>query len=166
VKDEERRIPPTAGDERSTLTGLLDFQRDTLEWKCTGLTADQLRQRSVPPSDLSLLGLLRHLAKVERGWFGYVLAGERDQPPAWEEDPAGSFEVTGSDAAEAMAAWRDACARSTAFVTAAPSLDVAGTYRDETFSLRYVLIHLIEEYSRHNGHADLIRERIDGSTGE
>ncbi len=161
-----RTEPPTAAGERATLTGLLEHQRQTLAWKCSGLTAPQLRERAVPPSAISLLGLLRHLAKVEHGWFGRVLGGDTGWPPIWEEDTGGGFDAEDADPDEALLVWEEACARSRAFTDAAPSLDVSGTYGDEVFSLRYVLGHMIEEYARHNGHADLIRERLDGSTGE
>ncbi len=145
---------------------MLDFQRQTLAWKCSGLTAAQLAERAVTPSEISLLGLLRHLAKVERSWFCFVLAGDLSQPPVWESDTRGGFEVDGADADQALAVWEQECAGSRAFTEAAESLDLTGTYDGQSFSLRYVLVHMIEEYARHNGHADLIRERLDGSTGE
>jgi uncharacterized damage-inducible protein DinB len=166
VTEDTRTEPPTTGDERAILLGLLEHQRQTLAWKCSGLTADQLREQAVPPSGISLLGLLRHLAKVERSWFGRVLAGEPDWRPVWETDTAGGFDVTDADAAAAVTVWQEACASSREFVNAAESLGITGTYDGQAFSLRYVLGHLIEEYARHNGHADFIRERLDGSTGE
>jgi len=164
-----RTEPPTEAGERETLTAFLDFQRATLAVKCAGLTADQLRIQAVQPSNLSLLGLVRHMAEVERNWFRPVLAGE---PMAsifapgldWE---ASFGEVADADADQALAAWEAECAYARELVAAAPSLDAAGD-RDGrgTFSLRWVLVHLIEEYARHNGHADLLRERIDGATGQ
>jgi len=165
----DRRIPaPRTADERTTLTAMLQFQRDTLAMKCEGLTAEQLRTRAVAPSGLSLLGLVRHAAEVERGWFRNVINGEDARSP-WT--PPGStdwadFDVDDADADEAFAVWRAECARARAIVAEAPSLDVTGSVGDETYSLRYVLAHMIEEYARHNGHADLLRERIDGTTGE
>ncbi|MGW5425009.1 DinB family protein [Streptomyces sp. NPDC003943] len=165
----DRRVqPPRTADERTTLTAVLDFQRDTLVVKCAGLTDEQLRERAVSPSGLSLLGLVRHAAEVERGWFRNVINGERSRSP-WT--PPGStdwadFDVAGADVAEAFTIWRDEIARARAIVAAAPSLDVTGSLGEEVFSLRCVLAHMIEEYARHNGHADLLRERIDGSTGE
>ncbi|MET8971408.1 DinB family protein [Streptomyces hydrogenans] len=167
---EDRRTPvPSAGaDERTTLTAMLQFQRDTLALKCAGLTPDQLKDRAVAPSALSLLGLVRHAAEVERGWFRNVLAGEESRSP-WT--PPGStewadFDVEHADADTDFAVWHAECARSRAIVEAAESLDETGRLGDETFSVRYVLAHMIEEYARHNGHADLLRERIDGTTGE
>ncbi|GAA2771406.1 DinB family protein [Streptomyces showdoensis] len=165
----DRRIqPPLTADERTTLTAMLDFQRDTLAMKCEGLTADQLKDRAISPSGLSLLGLVRHAAEVERGWFVNVINGESSRSP-WT--PAGStdradFDVDDADVDEAFAVWREECGRARAIVDAAASLDVTGRLGEEVFSLRYVLAHMIEEYARHNGHADLLRERIDGETGE
>ncbi|WP_308401678.1 DinB family protein [Streptomyces roseoverticillatus] len=136
--------------------------------KCSGLSADQLRQKAVPPSGISLLGLIRHLAEVERSWFQNVMNGE-NTPGYWGRRPDGEFaefHVDEADPDEAFGVWHAAYARSRAVVDAAGSLDVLGHYNEEEFSLRYVLTHMIEEYARHNGHADLLRERIDGSTGE
>jgi hypothetical protein len=164
-----RSLPPREAGERETLTAFLDFQRATLAVKCAGLTAEQLRIAAVPPSNLSLLGLVRHMAEVERNWFLPVLAGEPMASIfAPGLDPEPSFaEVADADPDEALAAWAAECDHARSLVAAAPSLDVAGD-RDGrgTFSLRWVLVHLIEEYARHNGHADLIRERIDGATGQ
>jgi uncharacterized damage-inducible protein DinB len=153
--------------ERASLTGFLQYQRETLAMKCAGLTTEQLRQRAVPPSALSLLGLVRHLADVERSWFGTVLNGE-DRSSHWNRGTGRrlEFEVDTADPDEAFRVWHEECAHSREFVDAAGSLDVTGRYQDEVFSLRYILTHMIEEYARHNGHADLLRERIDGSTGE
>ncbi|WP_349307927.1 MULTISPECIES: DUF664 domain-containing protein [unclassified Streptomyces] len=133
-----------------------------------GLTAGQLRERAVPPSGLLLLGLVRHAAEVERSWFRFVWSGE-DVRPHWPRTESGAFAEFDTDSAdpdEAFAVWQEACARSRAVVDAAESLDTTVQWRDEVFSLRYVLTHMIEEYARHNGHADLLRERIDGATGE
>ncbi|MFI8825464.1 DinB family protein [Streptomyces sp. NPDC053431] len=168
MTQDHRIQPPRTADERATLTAMLQFQRDTLEMKCAGLTAEQLKSRAVSPSGLSLLGLVRHLAEVERGWFRNVINGEgsrsRWTPPGstdWAD-----FDVDDADVDEGFAVWREECARARAIVAAAPSLDVTGSLDGETYALRYVLAHMIEEYARHNGHADLLRERIDGSTGE
>jgi hypothetical protein len=166
-----RAIPPLEADERATLTAFLDFQRATLAVKCDGLTDDQLRQRAVPPSRLSLLGIIRHMAEVERNWFRPVLAGE---PMALIFDPdldweAAFRDVADADVAKAFALWQAECDHARALVAAAPSLDVRGlrgVRQREWFSLRWVLTHMIEEYARHNGHADLLRECLDGSTGE
>ncbi|MBD0708702.1 MULTISPECIES: DinB family protein [unclassified Streptomyces] len=166
-QDPRTPVPHTA-DERATLTAMLQFQRDTLALKCAGLGPDQLRERATAPSGLSLLGLVRHAAEVERTWFRNVLAGESSRSP-WT--PPGStdwadFDVDGADADEAFAVWHAECARARAIVDATDSLDATGTLGEETYSLRYVLAHMIEEYARHNGHADLLRERLDGTTGE
>ena len=170
--DNRTKLPQLA-DERVTLTGFLDYQRETLAMKCAGLTTEQLRERAVPPSALSLLGLVRHMAEVEQSWFQLVLSGQPvpyhwPREPGEDADSGGSaeFDVTDADPEEAFEVWRAECARSRDFVAAAESLDVIGHYENETYSLRYVLTHMIEEYARHNGHADLLRERIDGVTGD
>jgi len=171
VKEEDRTEPPYVGDERATLAGFLDFQRDTLEWKCSGLTAEQLRERSAPPSSLTLLGLIRHLAEVERGWFRRGVAGEDVGPLYYtEEELDQDFDdvddATAEDVEGALAAWRYEVQRAREIVASA-ALDQAFTSRrGNTISLRWVLVHMIEEYARHNGHADLLREGIDGSKGE
>ncbi|MCW7944017.1 Mini-circle protein [Streptomyces hygroscopicus] len=169
AEHDPRVLGPATGDERTLLNDFLGAQRATLELKCTGLGAE-LSQRSVAPSTLSLLGLLRHLADVERRWFRQVLAGQ-DVPPLFSSpaDPDGDFSgavPAPRVMADAWKAWRTETAFAEAFVTAAPHLDVEGqdSWRG-TVSLRWVLIHMIEEYARHNGHADLLRERIDGSIG-
>jgi uncharacterized damage-inducible protein DinB len=168
-EDDPRFANPTVGDELTVLAGVLRVQRATLEVKCAGL-ADELARRSVPPSTLSLLGLVRHLADVERRWFRQVLAGQ-DAPPRFSsaDAPDGDFDGAVADAAviaEAWAAWRAEVAFAEEFTAAAPGLDVTGAdgWRGKV-SLRWVLIHLVEEYARHNGHADLLRERIDGAVG-
>jgi uncharacterized damage-inducible protein DinB len=167
VSDESRTPPPQQADERTTLAGFLQWQRDTLALKCEGLTPEQLRGRHVPPSQLSLLGLVRHLAEVERSWFRNVFLGESTTFFwATPEGVRAAFDVDSADPAEAFRVWREECARSRATVAAAPSLEAAGHHQDESFSLRWILSHMIEEYARHNGHADLLRERIDGATGE
>ena len=149
------------------LEAWLDFQRATLAVKCDGLTADQLRQRAVPPSSISLLGLVRHMAEGERQWFKLVLAGEQTGYPYYTDDnPNADFDdVDGADVDEAFSTWQSECADARRLVTAASSLDVTGTQDGKEFSLRWIMIHMIEEYARHNGHADLIRERIDGTVG-
>ena len=167
---DERPVPPPEGAERQMLSAWLDRQRATLAFKCGGLTDDQLRTQAVPPSRLSLLGLIRHMAEVERNWFGPLLAGEQ-MTGIWAAgqvlDPEPAFdEVATADVAVAFAAWRAECERARELADASPSLDVTGLRGGARFSLRWVMVHLIEEYARHNGHADLLRERIDGSTGE
>ncbi|MDA3647052.1 DinB family protein [Saccharopolyspora indica] len=164
----KRTEPSRVADDRSSLTGFLQYQRETLALKCAGLTADQLRRRAVPPSALSLLGLVRHVAEVERSWFRVVLRGE-NVPPHWHRPVPGrfaEFDVDSADPAEAFEIWAEECARSRATVDGFESLDTTVQWRGEVYSLRYVITHMIEEYARHNGHADLLRERIDGATGE
>src|ERR1700722_1250213 len=165
---DNRVDPPLEADERATLTAFLDFLRDTLALKCDGLTDDQLRERAVPPSSLSLLGLVRHMAEVERNWFRPVLGGEAMAGIfASGLDPEAAFrDVATADVAEAFRLGRAECDHARALVAAAPSFDVRGFRSRSYFSLRWVITHMIEEYARHNGHADLLRERLDGSTGE
>ncbi|MEU2507285.1 DinB family protein [Streptomyces sp. NPDC007863] len=166
----ERVAPSTTADERQALEQWLDYHRATLATKCAGLTDEQLRTTSAPPSDLSLLGLVRHMAEVERGWFRKVLAGEE---ATWlyatDEDYDRDIHATEEDTyAEAYATWQAEIAHARE-VAAKRSLDDlgAGVHRSgELFNLRWIYLHMIEEYARHNGHADLIRERIDGATGD
>lgn len=156
--------------ERETLISVLEFHRETLAWKCSGLTTDQLRQRAVPPSALSLLGLVRHLTDVEISWFARGLSGADTPALYWRPDPAKDtdFDVDNADVDESFLLWRSACARSREIVDACESLDTVGVDRStgERYSLRWILTHMIQEYARHNGHADLLRERIDSQTGE
>jgi uncharacterized damage-inducible protein DinB len=164
-----RRVGRTVGDERSMLVDFLAYQRATLELKCAGLGVE-LARRSVEPSTLSLLGLLRHLADVERRWFRQMLAGQ-DAPTRFstKENPDNDFDGAVPDpevVAEAWDAWRDEVAFAEKFVAEAHDLDIVGENAWlGTVSLRWVLMHMVEEYARHNGHADLLRERIDGATG-
>ena len=158
---------PRTLDERSTLLAFLEWQRATLARKCDGLDADQLRSRSVVPSTLSLLGLVRHMADVELGWFRRTLAGEEiDYHYSSGEDIDGEFDnVDTADVEEAFATWREECGLADEIISRR-ALDATG--RQSTgreVSMRWILNHMIEEYSRHNGHADLLRERIDGATG-
>jgi uncharacterized damage-inducible protein DinB len=157
---------PRTGDERSTLLAFLAWQRATLARKCVELEHDQLRIRSAEPSSLSLLGLVRHMADVERGWFRWELAGE-DVPDRYPsaDDRDGAFNnVDSADVDEAFAAWHEECARADEIISRR-ALDATGSQRSgREVSIRWIVNHLIEEYSRHNGHADLLRERIDGAT--
>jgi uncharacterized damage-inducible protein DinB len=162
----ERTEPPLAAQERQMLDAWLEFHRDTLAAKCDGLAGDQLRARAVPPSSLSLLGLVRHMAEGERQWFRMVLGGEQVPYHYYtDECPEAEFDVDGADVAEAFETWWSECADARRRAAAAPSLDVTGTQDGKEFSLRWIMIHMIEEYARHNGHADLLRERIDGTVG-
>ncbi|QFZ19407.1 DinB family protein [Saccharothrix syringae] len=168
-EEQDPRLGRSAtGDERALLVDSLAVQRATLEIKCSGLGAEAMARRSAEPSALSLLGLVRHLADVERRWFRRVLAG-RDAPPRFSSasDPDGDFDgATPAGVDEAWAAWREEVAFAEGFAARATDLGVTG--EDEwrgKVSLRWVLVHLVEEYARHNGHADLLRERIDGAVG-
>lgn len=164
----ERTDPPHIADERTMLDTWLDFHRDTLALKCAGLDDEQLRTASVPPSGLTLLGLVRHMAEVERGWFRNALAGE-GVPPLYytEQDPDGDFhDLDKADTAEAFAAWRAEIAHARELVLGRSLDDIGLGRRRHEVSLRWIYVHMIEEYARHNGHADLIRERIDGVTGD
>ncbi|MFI6205969.1 DinB family protein [Streptomyces sp. NPDC051041] len=167
----ERREPAGNAAERPLLEGWLDYHRQTLAWKCEDLTDDQLRTASVAPSELSLMGLVRHMAEVERAWFRGVLVGDDPGPVYYsDDDPDGEFHLTEADT------WEDARATWQAEVDAARraasgfGLDDLSRGRSrstgEPFSLRWIYTHMIEEYARHNGHADLIRERLDGVTGD
>jgi len=158
-------------DERSTLVEYLRRYRLTLEMKCSGLDAEQMARRSVPPSNMSLLGLVRHLADDERHWFRRVMAGE-DAPARYRTATDRDADFNGAranpqDVAEAWASWRDERAFAERLVAQTPDLATAGHMPDGSpIQLRVVLVHRIEEYARHCGHADLIRERIDGRVGQ
>jgi uncharacterized damage-inducible protein DinB len=165
----ERADPDKIAAEPRALEQWLNYQRDTLLTKCAGLTAEQLKQRAVPPSNLSLLGLVRHLADVERGWLRQCAARE-DVPDLYytEATPQADFDdIEGADADADMNTYRDELVAAQEAVTGMALDDVVsfpwgGPDRD----LRWIYLHMIEEYARHNGHADLIRERIDGVTGD
>lgn len=162
----ERVFPPLEAAERAMLEAWLDFHRDTLAVKCTGLTDEQLREQAVPPSNLSLLGLVRHMADGEHQWFGIVLAGGPEKYHYYtDQTPEAEFEVDNADVTAAFETWRLECADARALVAATPSLDSTGSQEGKNYSLRWIMIHMIEECARHNGHADLIRERIDGTVG-
>jgi uncharacterized damage-inducible protein DinB len=169
-EDDPREGGPRLADERTTLMEYIRFQRLTLELKCEGLDAEQLARRSVEPSTMSLLGLVRHMAEVERSWFRRRMAG-LDAPHLFSTTPGEDGDWNGAIAddavvAEAWERWRDECAFTDQLVREAPDLEITASHSEEPISLREVLVHMVEEYARHNGHADLIRERIDGRTGE
>ncbi|MEU0006053.1 DinB family protein [Streptomyces sp. NPDC006314] len=168
---DERRMPAIDADERTMLEGWLEFHRQTLAWKCEGLTDTQLRTASVEPSPLSLMGLVRHMAEVERSWFRRVLASEDIGPIYFSEaDPDGEFHLTEADSwKEAYATWQaeiEAARRHAGGFALDDLSQGRNRHTGEPHSLRWIYTHMIEEYARHNGHADLIRERIDGSTGD
>jgi uncharacterized damage-inducible protein DinB len=158
------------GDERATLVEFLRCQRLTLLLKCEGLEVEQLARHAVEPSTMSLLGLVRHMAEVERGWFRRRFAGQ-DAPERYqsEADPDGDFDGAVADPAvvdEAWAAWREGIAFAEQFVCDTDLGFVGHDGVGAAISLRELLVHMIEEYARHNGHADLLRERIDGRIGQ
>jgi uncharacterized damage-inducible protein DinB len=165
----DRQEPPIAGGEREQLEAWLDYQRQTLLVKCAGLSAAHLAIQSVPPSNLTLIGLVRHMAEVERSWFRTRFSGE-PAGPIWctDEQPDAEFENI-----DPMTAEQD-------YATFVKEVDLAreavkdrgldetylNAHRNAPMDLRWIYLHMIEEYARHNGHADLIRERIDGATGD
>ena len=162
--DVERPEGPLTGPERPMLQAFLDWHRATLLYKCGGLTGEQMAERTVPPSGLSLLGLVRHMTKVERVWFRQRFAGEPVDDPFG--DKAADFErVDPARAAADYARLTEEFKLADAAVANA-SLDDTFTHRGEVMSLRLIYLHMIEEYARHLGHADLLREQIDGATGE
>jgi len=175
--DDPRENGPTLGDERATLVENLRCVRLTLEMKCAGLDAEAMARRSVEPSTMSLLGLVRHLAEVERATFR-VLMARQDVPRLFcsDTDRDGDFDGAVADpevVAQAWDAWRTEVGFATRFVAEAPSLDITGDdplnqhgSGGGPMSLREVLVGMIEEYARHMGHADLLRERIDGRLGQ
>jgi uncharacterized damage-inducible protein DinB len=167
-QDDPRPAQPLVGGELEILTAYLDWHRQTFELKCTGIPPERLSDRGLPPSRLSLHGILRHLSGVERWWFRQQFAGE-DLPMLYytDEDPNQDFESLDGDVGAAFEVWRAECARSREIVAAATSLDETGIHRwtGKPVSLRRIMVHMIAEYARHAGHADLLRERIDGATG-
>ncbi len=168
--------PPEAGDEFATLVGFLEFQRATLAWKCAGLDAAGLATK-VAASEMTLGGLLKHMAYVEDLWFGRCLGGQPKTEPwasvDWDADRDWEWHSAAADSpVELLTIWEDAAVRSRTILGTALTtggLDQLGhrVWPDEEApSLRWILVHMIEEYARHNGHADLLREAVDGETGE
>ncbi|WP_203858407.1 DinB family protein [Plantactinospora mayteni] len=166
--DVERHRAPVVADERTMLDGWLDFHRQTLLTKCAGLTAEQLRTASVEPSGLTLLGLVRHCADNERYWFRQQFA-RLDVPSLYAipEQPDRDLEdVADADPVADFAIFREEVELGRQAVAGRELDDTFVSPRGKDVSLRWVYLHMIEEYARHNGHADLIRERLDGTTGE
>ena len=178
IDDQGRLEPPFSAGEAATLTGFLDYQRATLEWKTRGLTTDQLRETH-PPSALTLAGLLGHLAWVEDFWFGVTVSAREPADPwkdlDWDADRDAEFGLAnGLEADEAKALWVANIEASRIIVErllerhgdAALDLEFDAWGGRERVALRWVLVHMVEEYARHNGHTDLLREAIDGEVGE
>ncbi|MBE4739880.1 MULTISPECIES: DinB family protein [Streptomyces] len=165
---DDRVGPPHRGTERETLRAFLDYHRATLAMKCAGLTDEELRRRSMPPSTLTLLGLVRHMAEVERAWFRRVFE-DHDAPMVWskEIDFQAAYDASASTRAEAFGAWEAEVETSRRIEREAESLDLVGRQPrwDEEVSLRMVMIHVLLEYGRHNGHADFLREGVNGTVG-
>jgi uncharacterized damage-inducible protein DinB len=168
LKDAVREEPAYVLDERQMLEAWLEFHRRTLFLKCEGLDPEALKARPVATSRLSLHGLVRHMADVERNWFTRVLLSARDTPPLFfvmgVDDDREMFPLDDADWDADLAAWMSECELSREHA-ARFDLDHTGTRRDKDVSLRWIYNHMIEEYARHNGHADLIREMVDGAVG-
>ncbi|HEY7273346.1 MAG TPA: DinB family protein [Actinoplanes sp.] len=159
---------PSTGAERPMLEGWLDWQRQTLLIKASGLTAEQLKLASAPPSNLTLLGLIRHMTEVERSWFRTRAVGDNDLDSLYctDDNPDGDFDdVAGADAEADYTAFLAELDAVRKVATDLPLEHEFTTRRGRVTSVRWVYLHMIEEYARHNGHADLLRERIDGATG-
>lgn len=160
-------VIPRDADEMASLTSYLDYYRETFELKCSGVDPARLSERSIPPSTMSLHGLMRHLAGVERWWFATNFGG-MDLPMLHysDDDPDQDFESLEGDPLAALALWREECERSRAIVAAASGLDQRGVIeRNGSYTLRWLMLRMIAEYAQHDGHADLLREGIDGAVG-
>ncbi|MET0920067.1 MAG: DinB family protein [Acidimicrobiia bacterium] len=164
--DPRRSEPPQVVSERETLEGWLEFHRMTLLLKCEGLDDEARKARPIPTSLLSLQGLVRHMAEVERSWFRRTLGHEPDAPAVFGARGSGDdlSRVDGADWATDLHAWEAECDFSRA-TAASMTLDDTRAGRGRPVSLRWVYVHMIEEYARHNGHADLLRELADGAVG-
>ena len=165
----DRVSEPLTGDERPMLEGWLDWHRQTLLMKAAGLTADQLKTASVEPSNLTLLGLIRHMTEVERSWFRRRAAGDTNARYIYCSDANedGDFDdVADADAEANYAAYVAELDLARKAVAGLPLEHEFRSRNDKPISLRWAYLHMIEEYARHNGHADLIRERIDGAVGD
>jgi uncharacterized damage-inducible protein DinB len=178
IDEHGRPKPPLGAGEVATLQGFLDYQRATLAWKCRGLDDTQLRAK-LPPSSMTLGGMLKHLAYVEDYWFGEVVGGQpRSEPWAsvdWRATPDWDWQSAAGDTGDELRAlWEERVSRARAVVGTELARGEGEALAEMhpawggngAVSLRWVLVHMVEEYARHNGHADLIRESIDGETGE
>ncbi|MFE8008693.1 DinB family protein [Streptomyces sp. NPDC057418] len=165
---DSRTGPPSSGSERETLRAFLDYHRATLAMKCEGLDDEELRQRSMPPSRLSLLGLVRHMAEVERAWFRRVFE-DNEAPMVWSDriDFQAAYDASASTRQEAFGAWEAEVENSRRVERDARSLDLLGFQPrwQKEVSLRMAMVHVLLEYGRHNGHADFLREGVDGTVG-
>jgi uncharacterized damage-inducible protein DinB len=166
----DRAEPDRIADERRALDQLIDYQRATLLTKCAGLTGSELKQRSVPPSTLSLLGLVRHMTEVEQWWFRMHANAEDLEFPHDPDEIGADFDDTAdADAESDLAGFRREIDAARSAVADKP-LDFVvpsrGDHPERTRDIRWIYLHMIEEYARHNGHADLLREAIDGATGD
>jgi hypothetical protein len=165
--DPRRSEPPYVATERAMLEGWLEFHRATLMLKCEGVSDAGRKARPVASSKLSLHGLVRHMGEVERSWFRRTLLCEADAPPIWYDPAVEDSELVPLDDADwdsDLVTWLEECERSR-MATAGRGLDDTGIRQGEPCSLRWIYVHMIEEYARHNGHADLIRELVDGHVG-
>jgi hypothetical protein len=162
-----RPEPPYVGGERDTLVGFLDYQRATLLWKCAEVGAEDLVRRVVPTSNLSLVGIVRHMTLVEWSWFEERFAGLSIPPPiSTDDDVDADFNDLDSARVDVDLARFDAQCAISRRLTSAAELDQLAAVARNPLTLRWILVHMIEEYARHNGHADLLREAIDGAVGE
>ncbi len=176
VDEQGRPEPPLTADEAATVFGFLDYQRATLAWKCADLDAAAMRA-TVGPSEMTIGGLLKHMAYVEDHWFSRSLHGNEPSPPwdtvDWEADHDWEWHTAADDTPDQLVAlWQDAVARSRTLAARAMADGGLGRSAAKAWpdgrapSLRWIVLHMIEEYARHNGHADLLRESVDGRTGE
>ncbi len=165
----ERVDPPLTGSELEMLNSFLDYHRATLLWKISGVSDEDLRRKTVPTSTMSLLGLVKHLAYVERYWFQRRFKGENAIFPWTKDDPDADWRIEPDETTESVIQLYNEEAEKSRRIVEASSLDdlAAIAWPDGSSpSLRWILFHMIEETARHNGHADLLREAIDGATGE
>ena len=176
IDDQGRPEPPTSSTEVATLLGFLDFQRATLDWKCLSLTSAEM-QKKIAVSTMTLGGILKHMAYVENHWFSDWLMGREKLSPwsevDWSQDRDWDWNSAAGDTPERLRKlWHDTCALSRLNILLALETDSLDQLAKRTWqdgnspSLRWILVHMIEEYARHNGHADLLRESIDGQVGE
>lgn len=170
-EDDPRRAAGNATGEKGVLADYLNHYRLTLEMKCEGLNAEQMARRSVPPSTLSLLGLVRHMAKVEHSWFRRVLQGQTETPRLYSSEGNRDLDFNGAVpdpvvVEDAWQSWRGEVAHAQAYLDSIADLGATVDHHGQSTEIRDILVHMIEEYARHVGHADLLRECIDGRTGQ